>query len=231
MMFIQSWGDAFTQSLQGIWVGVADFVPRLVVAVILFAIGWVLAALVEKLVESIVKSLKVDSFLKSAGMEDVVKRSGHSLNSGMFLGTLCKWFVIVVFLVAIFDQRVLGLPQVNEFLLRVLNYLPHVILAAIILIVAGVVANAIQKVVVASAKAGHLHVAELAGRVVKWAIWIFAILTTLDVLSVSLGIIQTILTAVFAGGALAFGLAFGLGGKDAAQKVIDEASRAIMKKD
>jgi len=228
-MFIQTWGDVFTQSLQSVWYGVANFVPSLIVALIIFAIGWVLASLVEKLVEGIFKVLKVDAGLRSAGMEDVVKRAGHNLNSGMFVGALCRWFVIVVFLMASFD--VLGLQQVNQFLREVVFYLPQVIVAVLILMIAAVVANAMQKLVVASAKAGHLHVAELGGRVTKWSIWIFALLTALYTLGVAPSIIQTVLTAVFAGGALAFGLAFGLGGKEEAQKIIDSTSRALLRRD
>jgi len=229
MIFIQNWGDVFTQSLQNVWYGVASFVPSLVVALIIFAIGWVLAALVERLVESIIKALKIDAALRSAGLEEVVKRAGHNLNSGVFLGTLCRWFVIVVFLMASFD--VLGLSQVNEFLRQVVAYLPQVIVAVLILMIAAVVANAMQKLVVASAKAGHLHVAELGGRVTKWAIWIFAILTALYALGVAPGVIQTVLTAIFAGGALAFGLAFGLGGKEEAQKIIESTTRAVIRRD
>ena len=228
-MFIQNWGDVFTQSLQSVWYGVASFVPGLIIALIVFAIGWVLAALVEKLVESIFKALKIDAALKSAGMEDVVKRAGYNLNSGMFVGVLCKWFVIVVFLMASFD--ILGLGQVNDFLRQVVAYLPQVIVAALVLIIAAIVATAMQKLVVATAKAGHLHVAELAGRVTKWAIWIFAILTALYTLGVAPAIIQTVLTAIFAGGALAFGLAFGLGGKDTAQRILEKTSHAVLEKE
>jgi len=228
-MLIQTWGDVFTQSLQSVWYGVANFVPSLIIALIIFAIGWVLAALVERLAESLVKALKVDSALRSAGLEDVVKRAGYNLNAGAFLGTICRWFVVVVFLMASFD--VIGLSQVNEFLRQVVNYLPQVIVSVLILMVAAVVANAMQKIVVASAKAGHLHVAELGGRVTKWSIWIFAILTALYNLGVAPGMIQTVLTAIFAGGALAFGLSFGLGGKDIAQKILERTSHAVLQKD
>lgn len=228
-MFIQNWGDVFTNSLQSVWYGVANFVPNLIVAIIIFAIGWVLAALVERLVDSILKALKLDSALRSAGMEDVVKRAGHNLNSGMFVGVLCRWFVIVVFLMAAFE--VLGLSQVNAFLRQVVGYLPQVIVAVLTLLVGAVVATAMQKLVVASARAGHLHAAELTGRVTKWSIWIFAILTALYTLGVAPGIIQTLVTAIFAGIALALGLAFGLGGRDRAQKIIERTSDAIMAKD
>lgn len=228
-MYIQNWGDVFAQSLQSVWYGVASFVPNLVIAVIIFAIGWVLAALIERLVESILKSLKLDAALKSAGFEDVMKRAGHNLNSGRFVGTLVKWFVIVVFLIASFD--VLGLSQVNEFLRQVVNYLPQVIVAVFILMVAIVVANAMQKIVVASSKAGQIKSAELLGRVTKWSIWIFAVLTALITLGIAPTLIQMIITAVFAGAALAIGLAFGLGGKDVAGRWIEKTASHVLDKE
>ncbi|HTK33409.1 MAG TPA: hypothetical protein VL335_02605 [Candidatus Paceibacterota bacterium] len=229
MMFIQSWGDVFTHSLQGVWYGVASFVPMLIVALIIFAIGWVLAALIEKVVEGLFKALKVDAALKSAGLEDVVKRSGYNLNSGLFVGALVKWFIIIVFLMASFG--ILGLDQVNSFLGQVVNYIPQVIVAVLILMVAVVVAGVLQKIVVASAKAGHVKSAELLGRVTKWSIWIFAILTALITLGIAPGLIQMILTAIFAGAALAIGLAFGLGGKDVAARIIEKTAHSVMEKE
>ena len=229
MMFIQNWVAAFVDSLLNVWYGVADFIPKLVLALIIFAIGWVLAALLEKLVESIFKSLKIDSALKSAGMEDVVKRSGHNLNSGIFVGALVKWFVIVVFLMSAFDA--LGLAQVNGFLRDIVSYLPTIIVAVLILMVAVVVANAMQRLVTASARAAHVRSAEMLGRITKWVIWIFAILTALYNLGVGPALIQTVVMAVFAGAALALGLAFGLGGKSAAEKWIEKTSSHIFEKE
>lgn len=228
-MFIENWGDVFARSLQGVWYGVASFVPNLIIALIIFAIGWVLAALVEKLVESVFKSLKVDAALKSAGLEDVVKRAGHNLNSGLFVGSLVKWFVVVVFLIASFD--VLGLDQVTSFLKDVVAYLPQVIIAVLILMVAVIIANAMQKIVVASARAAHAKSAELLGRITKWSIWIFALLTALFNLGIAPALIQTVVMAVFAGAALALGLAFGLGGKDTAQRLLEKTMSNVMEKE
>ncbi len=229
MQFIQTLLDGFVHSLLLAWYGVLSFVPELVIAIIFFAIGWVLAALVEKLVESLFKALKVDAALKSAGLEDVIKRAGHNLNSGLFVGTLVKWFIIVVFLMASFGF--LGLDQANVFLGEVANYIPQVIVAVLILMVAVVVASALQKVVVASAKAGHIKSAELLGRVTKWSIWIFALVTALITLGIAAWIMQALLTAILAGGALAFGLAFGLGGKDVAARLLERTSHAVLEKE
>jgi hypothetical protein len=229
MTFIQNWVSAFVDSLLNVWYGVADFLPKLIIALIIFAIGWVLAALLEKLVESIFKALKVDSALKSAGLEDVVKRSGHNLNSGVFVGALVKWFVVVVFLMSAFDA--IGLTQVNGFLRDIVGYLPAVIVSVLILMVAVVVASAMQKLVVASARAAHVKSAELLGRITKWAIWIFALLTALYNLGIAPGLIQTVVMAVFAGAALALGLAFGLGGKEVAQKWLEKTSATVLEKE
>ncbi len=220
-MFFQNLVDALGGSIISTWQGVIDFVPELIGAVIVFAIGWLVAVLIEKIVESIFRSLKVDSLLRTAGLEEVMKRTGHPLNSGLFVGALIKWFVIVVFLVASFD--ILGLTQVNEFLQGVvLGYLPQVIIAVLVLMVAVVIADAMQKIVAASARAAHVKSAHLLGVVTKWAIWIFAILTALITLNVAAYLIQMIVTAVFAGAALGLGLAFGLGGKDYASRIIEK---------
>ncbi len=230
MMFVQNWGEVFTNSLQGIWYGVASFVPTLIIALIVFAIGWVLASLVEKIVEHIFKALKIDSALRSAGLDEVMKRTGHPLNSGIFVGSLVKWFIIVVFLIASFD--VLGLNQVNAFLSDVvLSYLPQVIIAVLVLMVAVVIGEAMQKIVAASARAAHIKSAHLLGVLTRWAIWIFALLTALFQLGIAPALIQTIVMGIIAGAALAFGLAFGLGGRDQASGIIDRTLHKLSDKE
>ncbi|HEY9583423.1 MAG TPA: hypothetical protein VJI66_00445 [Candidatus Paceibacterota bacterium] len=230
MNFVETWGEVFTQSLQGIWMGIASFVPTLVIAIIIFAIGWVLAALIEKLIEGLFKTFKIDAALKSAGLEDVVERSGHKLNSGRFVGSLVKWFVIVVFLIASFD--ILGLTQVNSFLKDVvLSYLPQVIVAVLVLMVAVVIADAVQKVVMASARAAHIKSAVLLGKIAKWAIWIFAILTALFHLGIAPALIQTLFMGVVVAAALACGLAFGLGGKEVAGRMLEKTIHTVSDKE
>jgi hypothetical protein len=230
MTFVENWGVVFTQSLQGIWYGVASFVPTLLVAIIIFAIGWLLASLIEKLIEGLFKSFKVDALLKSGGLEDVVERSGHKLNSGKFVGALIKWFVIVVFLVASFD--VLGLTQVNMFLKDVvLSYLPQVIIAVLILMVSVVIAEAVHKLVTASARAAHVKSAVLLGSMAKWAIWVFAILTALFHLGIAPALIQTLFMGIVVAAAIATGLAFGLGGKEVAGRMLEKTVHTVTDKD
>src|SRR3989344_6303951 len=149
-MLLQTWSEVLTRSFQDVWLGVAAFIPNLIVAVIIFVAGLVIGALLGRLIAQVVHSIKVDNVLKSAGLEDVLSKAGFHLDSGRFIGELVKWFVIVVFLIATLE--VLGLNQVNVFLQNVvLAYLPQVIAAALILLIAAVVGDAMQRVVVALA--------------------------------------------------------------------------------
>ena len=228
-MSLDNWGVAFDHSLLSVGYGVISFLPYFIFALAIFAIGWLLAVLCEKLIEALFRSLKIDAALKSAGLEEIVKRSGYNLNSGLFVGALVKWFVIVVSLMTSFE--ILGLNDVNDFLREIAGYLPEVIIAVLILMIAVVIANALQKIVVASARAGKVKSAELLGRIAKWAIWIFAIVIALDKLVILPGLVQGIIAPLFYGLALAFGLAFGLGGKEAAQRIIDKTTQHVLEKE
>ena len=214
------------RSFQEIWLGVAAFVPNLVVAFIIFIIGWVIAVLLGRVVAQFIGALKVDNALKGAGVADVLGRAGFRLDSGRFLGELVKWFVIVIFLVATLE--VLGLNQVNVFLQNVvLAYLPQVIAAALILLIAAVIADTMQKLVVGAAKAAEVDTAAFLGGLTKWSIWIFAILIALAQLGIADFFAQTLFTGVVVALAIAFGLAFGLGGQGAASQFLERLRKDI----
>ena len=145
------------------------------------------------------------------------------------MGGLVRWFFIVVFLVAAMD--VLGLNQVNDFLSnQVLTYLPKVIVAVLLLIAGALIAGALQKLVVTSAKAAELHSAALLGGVAKWAIWVFAILASLYQLGIVGPLIETLFTGFIGMLAIAGGLAFGLGGKEAAARYVEKLRQDISEK-
>lgn len=197
------------------------FVPNIIVSVIIFVVGWVVGVVLGKWVMQLISALKVDKALASLGIDEIVSKAGYRLDSGAFVGALARWFIIIVFLVAALD--VLGLSQVNIFLQQVvLGYLPNVIVAALILVVAGVLSEPVQKIVTGSVKAAGVRSAELAGGVARWAIWVFALLAALNQLGVAGPFLQTLFTGVVAMLALAAGLAFGLGGKESAARYLEK---------
>ena len=224
-MFLTEWANVLTASFQGLFYGLVAFLPNLVAALVIFIIGWLIGAGLARVVEQVIAAIKVDQALRAAGVERVIERAGWKMNAGAFLGTLVKWFFIIVFLVAALE--VLGLTQVTAFLTTVvLGYLPQVIVAVLILLVAAVVAEAAQRVVRGAASAAHMKSANFLGAIARWAIWVFALLAALDQLGVS-PFIQTLFTGLVVALALAFGLAFGLGGQAAAARAIERMSKEI----
>jgi hypothetical protein len=220
-MLLNTWGEVLTLSFQNLWVGVLNFVPNLVIALIILILGWLVGALLGRAIWQVFKSLKIDDALRRAGFESFVRRGGVNLDSGAFVGGLVKWFVIVIFLVASLD--VLGLSQVNFFLQDVvLGYLPRVLAAALVLLVAGVIGDVTGRIVVTSAKTAGVSSAHFAGAIAKWAIWIFAILVALSQLGIAAAFSQTLFTGVVIAVSLALGLSFGLGGQEAASRFIEK---------
>lgn len=227
-MLISTWSEVLSFSFKNLWLGVMSFVPNLVVALVVVLIGWAIGALLGRVVHQIIKAIKIDEALKRAGVEGFLNRGGIDLDSGAFLGGLVKWFVMLVFLVGAFE--VLHLSQVTEFLREILNYLPQVIVAVLILIAAGLVADAMKKVVLSSAMSAEVSSAGFLATVTKWVIWIFAILVALSQLGIAAGFVQTIFTGLVVALSLGLGLSFGLGGQEAASRVIEKMGKEMSSK-
>lgn len=223
-MVLQTWGDVIIASLQQSWAAVAVFAPLFIGAVIVFIIGWIVAVALGTLVEQVVRAVRVDSLLQRLELERVLERGGVRLNSGVFVGALVKWFVIIVFLLA--AVNILGLSQVSEFLRSVLLYIPNVVVAALILIIALKVAEVVERATRSSVEAVGMR-GSVVGVMARWAIWIFAVVAALLQLGIATVLIQTLVTGLVAMLAIAFGLAFGLGGKDAASSFIERLRREV----
>ena len=225
-MLVEQSANVLQASFNDVWFAVVSFVPNILASIVIFLIGWIIAMILGKIIEQVVQVLRVDEALKATGLNDMVKHTGYRLNVGAILGELIKWFVIIVFLVAALD--VLGLQQVNSFLQGVvLLYLPNVIVAVLFIILGAIVAELVKKVVAGSARAAGVSSANLAGAVAKWAIWVFAIIAALTQLGVAGALVQTFFTGVVIAASLAFGLAFGLGGKEAAARAIERVRSEV----
>jgi len=221
---LPAWGDVIVASFQQSWTAVAAFLPSLLGAIIVFLIGWIVAVAVGSVVEQVIKSLQVDSLLRRLEVEKALERGGLHLNAGAFIGSLVKWFIIIVFLLA--AANILQLTQVSEFLAQVLAYLPNVVVSALIIVIAAKIADVVERAARGSVEAAGLNGA-IIGVMARWAIWIFAVAAALQQLGVAVVLIQTLITGLVAMLALAFGLAFGLGGKEAASSAIDKLRREI----
>lgn len=219
-MLVQNWTDVIVTSLQGLWVGVVNFLPSLVGALIVFIIGLIVAAGLRTLVEKIFEGIKLDAFLNRLGVEPHFSRAGLRLRGAHFLGQLVNWFLIVAFLLAASD--ILGLEALSGFLRDVLFYIPNVVVAVLIMLAAVVLGNFLKRVVIASVLSARLHAAHFLGTLTWWAMVVFGIFAALIQLNIAATIINSLITGVIAMFALAGGLAFGLGGREYASHLLSK---------
>lgn len=219
-MIVQSWTDILVGSLQSLWMGFASFVPNLIAAIVILIIGLIVAAGLGALVQKIFEAIRLDAFLEKLGLKPYFERAGLKLRASYFLGRLVYWFIVIAFLLAAVNS--LGLYALAAFLTSVLNYIPNVIAAVLIMLAAVVLATFLRRIVTASVMSAKLHAAHFLGSLTWWAITVFGLLAALSQLDIAVTIIQSIVTGFIAMLALAGGLAFGLGGKGYAEHLVNK---------
>ena len=215
-------------SLNTLWTSFINFLPTLLAALIVFIIGWLIAIALGKLANRIIKAIKLDLLLAKIGMKEALSKAGLRLDSGRFFELFVKWFFILVFLMATTD--ILGLYQVTDFLKGILYYIPNILVAAIILISAVIIGTFLQKLVRASINAAGLYGSGFIGSLTKWAVFVFGFIAALIQLRVAVTLIHTFIIGLIGMLALAGGLAFGLGGKDYAAKILERIQKEIEEK-
>ncbi len=224
-MLIESWVNVLRASLQNLWLTVAGFLPSLMGALLVFIIGLIVAAVLDRVVERLVYYLKVDAVLRKLGVEQYLHRANLTLDSGHFVGRLVYWFFVLAFLLASSD--ILGFFTLSGFIRDVLSYVPDILVAIMILLSALMVATFLRRLVMASVMSAQIHGAKGLAMVTWWVVMIFGLLTALVQLGVAVNIINTVITGLIAMMAIAGGLAFGLGGKEYASRLLQRVEDEI----
>jgi hypothetical protein len=224
MVSLQIWKDIWVQALTGVLDGVFGFIPNLVGAIIFLIVGLLIARALDFAVMKIISFIKLDSALRKLGFDRYLQRAGVSLNSGSFLGKAIYWIVMLIFAIGIFD--ILGLTTLSVFVNGALVWIfSKLVVAVLILFVAAFFAQFIRRVVNASVMGAKLTSAKFLGSLTWWIVMIFGIVAALEKLGIDTSFIQTnftnIILIITASAGLAIGLAFGLGGKEKAEKVLD----------
>ncbi len=206
-----------------------SFLANLLLAIIVFIIGYLISVGIGKLVTEILKSIRFNKLFEKEGWRRSLQRANLDVNPAEFIGAIFKWVFIIVSLLVAVD--VLRLTAFAGLLSQVLNYLPNLIVAVLIFVVAIVISDIVEKLVRVTVERLKVGYGYVASSIVKWAIWVFAFMLILDNLLPSSLLIKTLYTSIVYGvvGALALGvgLAIGLGGKNTAEKVITEMHRKI----
>jgi hypothetical protein len=208
-----------------LWASVALFMPRLVLAIVVFLFGLIAAIVLKSAVVRLIEMLKVDELMEKLEVKEIFTKVGLKLDVAEFLGWIIKWFVIVFALIAAAD--VLEWDQITVFLNVLVNYMPNVLIAVIILLVGTILSNFVYGVIKSAVRVANMESVSFLAGLAKWSIIVFSFMAALVQLGIAEGLIQTLFTGFVAMIALAGGLAFGLGGRAHAAQVLEKLKRDL----
>jgi mechanosensitive ion channel-like protein len=222
---VQDTGDAFKASLAGALNTFLSAIPRIIGFAIVLIAGWIISSLLARGVQALLHAVRFNDLARRSGFADFVQKMGVRDDSSGVIASIVKWFVRLITLVVAFDT--LGLPAVSNVLNQLLLWLPNLVVALVVLVIGGLAANGLSQLVRgASDKAGFTN-PDLLATISRVAVWGFAIIVAITQLGIATTLINTLVIGIIGAMSLAFGLAFGLGGRDRAAQVLDTIGRNI----
>lgn len=218
-----------TDILQGplvkLWDTIVGYLPNIIGAVVVFLLGIIVALVLRSVVVQVIKFLRIDDLAQKLEIRSQFERAGIRLHIGNLLGWIVKWFFIIVALIAATD--ILGWDQLTSYLKEIVLFIPNVIIAVIILLAGILLGNFVQRVVKSAVEAAQLASADFLSGISKWAIVIFSFMAALVQLQIAQDLIRVLFTGLVFMIALAGGLAFGLGGRDQAERLLTRLRKDI----
>lgn len=218
---VRSLTEQLSDSANEFWTTVGDYMPKLFGALVLLILALVVAKLAQAVVERVLKLARVDQLAKNKQVAQTLKSAEVSIDLVAIAGRIVFWVVIIIFALTIAD--VLELTAMSDVIREILNYLPHVLAAVIILTVTVAGARLVRDVVRASLVRMQVDFAHNVSSVAFYVLIVFGTLMAVDQLGFDTTILTANITVIVSGVVLALALAFGLGGRDAAKNVVDEA--------
>lgn len=213
--------ETFISSINRGIFNTAAFLPNFITGIVIILIGIILASIVKKIVTEVLNALKLETYLRRYGIPEAKKEFSWT----NILAEIVRWFVIILFLIP--AAEVWGLPQITTLLNTFLLYLPNVFVAAIIGLVGLVFARLAADLVLASTRGLSADASRAIASATRVAITIFVLLAVLNQLGVAQDLIRILFTGFVAMFAIAGGIAFGLGGKDAAKTLLDSLIKRV----
>jgi hypothetical protein len=222
-----NWIEITITTFHNLWIGFLNFIPSLIGAIIIFIIGWFIAIGVGRIITEILKKLKIDKIFEKGSWKQTLAKADLKVDVSGFIGAIVKWILVIVFLkVAV---EILGLKEFAIFLKDILAYLPNVIIAALIFVIAVIIIDIVEKTVRVGVEGIKVGYGQVISTIIRWSLWAFVILAILHQLGVVPALMEILLFGIVAMLAISFGLAFGLGGRDVAAEILQDLKNKLKK--
>lgn len=220
--------DIFVTSLNEFWVQVATFVPKFLAVVVILLAGWLVARLARYGVHRLLRFAHFDAIAQKSGLESFLQQGNVRLTLSGIISEIVYWLVILMFVIT--GSNMLGLEEASGILKGLAGYLPHVIVAILVLIFGTLLARFVNRLVFAWLHSIKFDGALVASTSSEYLVQVFALFVALEQLNIGTQLLTALFVIVVGAVFLALAIAFGLGGKEWAAKVIEEMQANAKKK-
>ncbi len=217
---ITDWGTAIVTATAAALAMFVGAIPKIIGFVLVLIIGWIIASLIAGAVAAILRTVRFNDLAQRSGITGFVRNMGLQTDASGVLAELVKWFVRLIVLVVAFDA--LGLPAVSTVLNNFLMWLPQLVVALVVLVITGLIATAVGDLVRGAVSEAGFSNPNMLASLAKVAIWGFGIIVAVNQIGIAQVLVDTLFTAFVGALALAFALAFGLGGRETAARIIED---------
>ena len=200
---------------------IGAFLPRLLLAIVILIIGWLVAKAVRFAIVKALRTINFNVVTEKAGIDHFLKQGGADIDTVRVLGSLSYWLVILAALMV--ASNTLDLAYVTDLIGRIVLFVPKVMFALVILVFGAYFARFVASALTKYLRDIRVGEAGLIGRLALYAIMVFVIMIALDQMGLG-DIIRQAFLIIIAGVALGLALAFGLGGQKRAAELIERWS-------
>jgi hypothetical protein len=220
MLAVIEWKNLIVEPVTQMLTRIMAYLPVLAGALVILIVGWIVAKAIRRLVDWLLKLTRFDALADKAGISAILRKGDLKISAREVISSIVYWLIIIMVLVMIVDA--LGLPKASDVLVSLFAYVPNVIAALLVLVVAMFLASFVSGIVRTAAGNANLPKPEVLAGISRWAIIIFAVTISLEQLGIAPLLVTGTFNIILGGVCLALALAFGLGGKDAAAKYLEE---------
>lgn len=215
---VTNWTEAMMTSATAALAMFLAAVPKVVGFLVILLIGWLVASVLAGIVARVLRAVQFNSLADRSGVSGFVGKMGVSSDASAFVATAAKWFVRLIVLTVAFDA--LGLPAVSQVLQQILMFIPNLVVALMVLVIGGLVATALSRVVRGATSEAGFGNPDLLAMLARLGVWGFAIIIAVNQIGIATALVNTLFMGFVGALSLAAGLAFGLGGRDTAREIV-----------
>ncbi|MEO8681462.1 MAG: hypothetical protein ABI665_20610 [Vicinamibacterales bacterium] len=195
-------------------------VPDLAMALVLLIAGWLVAKLMRRLALRLLRAARVDELAERLGFEDFLVQGGVEATTVTLIAGAIYWLILAGVFFTLLDA--LGLRAAGLLLERLVSFIPNLLLAVGVLVFGSLLARIIGALVFSNIGSSA---AEPVGALARYALLVFVFVMAAEQLAIRTDVLVSAFQIAFAAVCLAAALAFGLGGRDWAEKVISRYTR------